>query len=91
MYSDYPAIRADSLKESIRVCIKCGDPSANFGNLVQKIGPATTGLDGPHSGPDSPVVRRSVDLPPIYAGGCNCPRYVSITSHKVVGTSHANL
>jgi hypothetical protein len=79
MYSDYAAIRVDSPKESIRVCIKCGDPGADFGNLVQKTGLARTGPDGPHSGLDSPVVRRSVDLLPICAGGCSCPGYVSIS------------
>jgi hypothetical protein len=42
------------------------------------MGLVTAGLDGPHSGMDSPVVHGSVDLPSISVGGCGCPGYVSI-------------
>jgi hypothetical protein len=72
MYLDSPAICADGLKEFVRFCVKCGSPSADFCNLVRKTGSTTAGPDGPHSGVDGPVVRRSVDLPPICAGGYDC-------------------
>jgi hypothetical protein len=51
---------------------------ADFGNSVQKTGPAATGSNGSHSSADGLAVRMSVDLPPIYVGGCGYPRYVSI-------------
>jgi hypothetical protein len=78
MYSECMAIYADSLKVSIRVCIKCGGPGADLCNLVRKMGPATAGLDDPHSGADGQTLCRSVDLSRIHAGGCGCLGYVSI-------------
>jgi hypothetical protein len=58
--------------------VGCGGSGIDFDNLVRKTGPSVTGPDGPHSRRDDPAVRRSVDVPPICAGGCGCPGYVSI-------------
>jgi hypothetical protein len=49
-----------------------GGPGTEFGGLVRKTGPTVAGLDGP-------TVRRSVDLPPIYAEGCGCSGYEFIS------------
>ena len=66
---------------SERVCYglhKMRWPWRGLGNSVRKTRLTTAGPDGPHSGADGPAVRRSVDLPPICAGGYDCPGYVSI-------------
>jgi hypothetical protein len=50
----------------------------DFGNLDQKMGLTATGPDDPCPRTDGLVVRISAGLPPICAGGCGCPRYMSI-------------
>jgi hypothetical protein len=56
----------------------CG-PNVDFGGLVQKMGSAVAGPDGPCSCANGPIVRRSVDLPSIYVEGCGCSGDVFIT------------
>jgi hypothetical protein len=50
----------------------------DLGGSVWKMGPVVAGPDGPRSCVDGLTVRRSVDLPPIFAEGCGCSGYVFI-------------
>jgi CRISPR/Cas system CMR subunit Cmr4 (Cas7 group RAMP superfamily) len=58
--------------------VEYGNPGTYFGGLVRKTGPIVACSGGSRSRVDGPLVRRSVDLPLICAGGSGCLGYVFI-------------
>jgi hypothetical protein len=71
-------VSRQSVCVSVRVCVEYDSSGTDFSGLVRKRSPALAGPDSPRSCADDPAVRRSVDLPSIFAEGYGCSGYVFI-------------
>jgi hypothetical protein len=79
MYSNGLVQYTDDSNGSFRVCVVHGGSGAGLGNSVLKTKSAIAGPESPGPQTGSPVVRRSVVLPPVCIGGYGCPGYVSVS------------